>query len=65
MNIKIQLLKSILLKDNIITTMSFLRAFVKPDVNNLVSKDSHVYLPTQFLVCAFPVIWTDMPPDVS
>ena len=64
-NIKIQLLKSILLKDNIITTMSFLRAFVKPVVNNLVSKDSPVYLPTPFSVCAFPVIWKDMPSDVS
>ena len=63
--IMIQLLKSILIiKDNIITTMSFLRIFVKP-VNNLVSKDSPVYLPSPFSVCAFPLICTDMPPDVS
>lgn len=45
--------------------MSFLPAFVKPVVNNLVSKDSPVYLPTPFSECAFPVIWKDMPSDVS
>ena len=49
-NIMIQLPKSILIKDNIITTISFLRTFLKPVVNNLVSKDSPVYLPPRFFL---------------
>ena len=54
--IMIQLLKSIHIKDNVITAMSFLRTFVKPVCKlNLVSKDLPAYLPAPYALCAFPL----------